>query len=151
MESLKKSSGESGLSVDRRMLVMRKDSTGANVWRELRDGERLAVGDRVKVRLVVSADRDMDFVQVRDQRAACMEPVSQLSGYRFGNGQGFYVAVHDSSSDYFFDIFRKGTCTIDTEMYVTRSGVYKQGIAEAQCAYSASFVGRSASGTVSVE
>lgn len=151
MESLKKSSGESGLSVERRMLVMRKDSIGANVWRELRDGERLAVGDRVKVRLVVSADRDMDFVQVRDQRAACMEPVSQLSGYRFGNGQGFYVAVHDSSSDYFFDIFRKGTCTIDTEMYVTRSGVYKQGIAEAQCAYSASFVGRSASGTVSVE
>ena len=93
----------------------------------------------------------MDFVQVRDQRAACMEPVSQLSGYRFDGGQGYYVAVHDASSDYFFDTFRKGTCTIDEEMYVTRSGIYKQGVAEVQCAYSSSFVGRSASGTVTVE
>lgn len=151
LDKLKSNSASSGLSVERRLLVMRKNSAGEKTWTELRNGERLSVGDRVKVRLVVSADRDMDFVQVRDQRAACMEPVSQLSGYRFDGGQGYYVAVHDTSSDYFFDTFRKGSCTIDEEMYVTRSGIYKQGVAEVQCAYSSAFVGRSASGTVTVE
>lgn len=99
----------------------------------------LHVGDEVTLRVIVTADRDMDFVQIRMQRPACFEPVNQLSGYRWMNGRGGYVAQHDASTDIFFDTFRKGTMTYDITFRVDRAGEYLSGITTAQCAYSPDF------------
>ncbi len=100
----------------------------------------LHVGDKVTLRVVVTADRDMDFVQIRAQRPACFEPVNQMSGYRWMNGRGGYVSMHDASTDIFFDLFTKGTTTYDIDFHVDRTGQYLSGITTAQCAYAPEFV-----------
>ncbi len=106
----------------------------------------LRVGDRITVRIVIVADRDYDFVQVADKRAACLEPISQLSGYT----RGYYCAPKDNATDYFFDCLSKGKHVIETEYYVDRPGLYHTGTCTAQCAYSPEYTGRAASLTLNI-
>lgn len=109
-----------------------------------KDGKRLPsldnmhVGDRITVRIDITADRDYDFVQVSDHRAACMEPTSQLSGYR----NGCYVATKDNATHFYFDTLSKGRHTVETSYYIDRTGTYRTGLCTAQCAYSPEFAGR---------
>jgi hypothetical protein len=102
----------------------------------MQDTDNLKVGDKVKVRITVKADRDMDFVEIIDKRAACLEPVSQLSGYQWG---GYYVAPKDYTTAYYFDQFQKGTHVIETEYYIDREGTYLSGTCKVQCAYAPEF------------
>ncbi len=95
----------------------------------------LKVGDRVKVRITITADRDYDFVQVVDKRAACMEPIKQLSGYHHGG----YITPRDNTTCYFYDMLSKGTHVIETEYYIDRAGTYETGTATVECAYSPEF------------
>ncbi|MCM1312255.1 MAG: MG2 domain-containing protein [Bacteroides sp.] len=133
--------------------IYREDNVdGKKVWKELSEQDTLAVGDKVRIRHIITADRDMDFVQVHSQFAACMEPIQALSGYRNmagtgigGGNSGCYVAMHDASADFFFDIFRKGTSTVDMEMFVNRKGVYNSGVATVQCVYAPEYSGHSGS------
>ena len=119
---------------------------GMKVVREvLKDGKRLTadnaqlkVGDRVTVRLTVTADRDYDFVQLTDRRAACLEPAQQLSGY----GCGYYCQPKDNATNFFFDRMAKGKHVVETVYYVDRSGQYQTGTCSVQCAYSPEFMAR---------
>lgn len=111
----------------------------------------LQVGDKVVARLTVSADADMDFVQLKDERAACFEPQNMLSGYRWEGGLGCYVSVRDASTDFFFDTLHKGTYIVTHSFYVTRAGEYAGGIATLQSAYAPEFVAHSASVKVKVK
>ena len=95
----------------------------------------LKVGDRVRVRITITADRDYDFVQVVDKRAACMEPIKQLSGYHHGG----YITPRDNTTCYFYDMLSKGTHVIETEYYIDRAGTYETGTATVECAYSPEF------------
>ena len=129
-------------------------SSGIKVIRELITNTQhpspntsLHVGDRVKVRLTIISDRDLDFVQVVDKRAACMEPVNQLSGYR----DGAYVSPRDNATNYYFDIFRKGRRVIETEYYIDRPGTYETGTCTVQCAYAPEFKGTTHSLTLEVK
>ena len=97
--------------------------------------EGFKVGDRIKVRITITADRDYDFVQVVDKRAACMEPVKQLSGYHYGG----YITPRDNTTCYFYDMLSKGTHVIETEYYIDRAGTYETGTATVECAYSPEF------------
>lgn len=136
LDRMQKTEGE--LTVDRKAYV--ETPTG---WRELQPDDVLNIGDKVRLRHIVTSDRDMDFVQVRSQYAACLEPLRQLSGYQWLGGRGCYLAMHDAAADLFFDRFRKGTSTLDLEFYVTRTGHYSLGIATVQCAYTPAFSGHS--------
>ena len=107
----------------------------------------LKVGDRIKVRITIEADRDYDFVQVIDKRAACMEPVNQLSGYRWG----YYTTPRDCSTNYYFDRLSKGKHVIETEYYIDRVGTYETGTCTASCAYSPEFRGVAKSQTIEVK
>ncbi|MBO4999230.1 MAG: alpha-2-macroglobulin, partial [Bacteroidaceae bacterium] len=109
--------------------------------RSLPEGAELQVGDKITVRLTVIADRDMDFVQVKDERAACMEPVDALSGYRWNRNMGYYQETKDASTSFYMDMLRKGTHVLEYEVYITSSGRYSQGIATAQSVYAPEFVG----------
>jgi len=95
------------------------------------------VGSRIKVRITIEADRDYDFVQVVDKRAACLEPVNQLSGYR----RGYYCSPKDNATNYYFDTLSKGKHVIETEYYVDREGEYGTGTCTVQCAYAPEFHG----------
>lgn len=98
------------------------------------------VGDKVKVVLTIVADRDYDFVKVIDRRAACLEPVNQLSGYQCG--MGCYVAPHDDATNFYFDRLSKGKHVVEIEYYVDRKGDYQSGTCIAECTYSPEFGGR---------
>ena len=102
------------------------------------EGEMLAVGDRITVRLTIKAERDYDFVQLSDRRAACLESVAQLSGYR----NGYYCEPKDNVTNYFFDRMPKGKHVVETEYYVDRAGTYQTGTCSVQCTYSPAFCGR---------
>lgn len=107
----------------------------------------LAVGDRIKVRITIEADRDYDFVQVIDKRAACLEPVQQLSGYR----RGVYCSPKDNTTYYYFDTMPKGTRVIETEYSIDRPGTYETGTCTVQCAYAPEFHGITKSQTLNVK
>jgi hypothetical protein len=96
----------------------------------------LNVGDKVKVRITITSSRDLDFVQIVDKRAACMEPVDKHSGYR----GGYYCDVKDNCTVYFIDMLPKGTRIIEQVYYLDRSGSYQMGTVTAQCAYAPEYV-----------
>ena len=135
-----------------------EQGNGLSVSRQLYKGDEalnesapLKVGDRITVRLTVKADRDMDFVQIKDDRAACMEPLQAVSGFRWGNGLGYYQATKDSSTQFFIDQMRKGTYVIEYQVYVNRTGEYQAGIATVQSAYAPEFGGHTGGYRVMVE
>ena len=98
------------------------------------------VGEKVKVTLIITADRDYDFVQITDKRAACLEPVNQLSGYQWGIG--CYVSPRDHATNFYFDRLSKGKHVVEMEYYVDRKGDYQSGTCTAECTYSPEFGGR---------
>ena len=110
----------------------------------------LHVGDKLTVRLTVKADRDMDFIQLKDERAACMESQEQLSGYKWNNGMGYYQANHDASTEFFIDNLRKGTYQIEYEVNIDRAGTYQSGVATIQSAYAPEFGGHTQGGKFTV-
>lgn len=129
-------------------------SMGMSVVREVfKDGKKLAgdsrlkVGDRITVRLTVTADRDYDFVQLSDRRAACLEPAQQLSGY----GYGYYCQPKDNTTNFFFDRMAKGKHVIETTYYVDRSGAYQTGTCVVGCAYAPEFMARTKAVVLNVE
>lgn len=135
-----------------------EQGNGLSISRQLYKGDEalnesvpLKVGDKITVRLTVKADRDMDFVQIKDDRAACMEPLQAVSGFRWGNGLGYYQATKDASTQFFIDQMRKGTYVIEYQVYVNRTGEYQAGIATVQSAYAPEFGGHTGGYRVMVE
>ena len=129
---------KSGISVKRELLV-----PGTRVPTPVTS---LRVGDRVKVRITIETTRDIDFVQVLDRRAACMEPVRQLSGYH----NGAYVSPKDFSTNYYYRGLAKGKHVIETEYYIDRAGRYETGTCTVQCAYSPEYRATAKSQTLTV-
>lgn len=121
-----------------------------------RDGKEVSsktdlhVGDELIVRLTVKADRDMDFVQIKDTRAACMEPKEALSGYRQSDATGYYQVMRDASAKFFIDKLRKGIVQIEYKVYIDRPRTYQTGIATVQSAYAPEFGGHTKSLSITV-
>ena len=124
-------SAESGIKV--RRVIVPAESQG-------RGTAQAKVGEKVKVTLIITADRDYDFVQIMDKRAACLEPVNQLSGYQWN--LGCYVSPRDNTTNFYFDRLSKGKHIVEMEYYVDRKGDYQGGTCTARCAYSPEFGGR---------
>lgn len=124
-------SSESGIKV--RRVVVSAESQG-------KEKSLAKVGEKVKVTLMITADRDYDFVEIEDKRAACLEPVNQQSGYQWG--MGCYVSPKDNTTNFYFDRLSKGKHVVEMEYYVDRNGEYQAGSCSARCAYSPEFCGR---------
>ena len=124
-------SAESGIKV--RRVIVPAESQG-------RGKPQAKVGEKVKVTLIITADRDYDFVKIVDKRAACLEPVSQLSGYQWG--MECYVSPKDNTTNFYFDRLSKGKHFVEMEYYVDRKGDYQSGSCTAECTYSPEFGGR---------
>ena len=124
-------SSESGIKV--RRVVVTAESQG-------KEKSLAKVGEKVKVTLIITADRDYDFVEIEDKRAACLEPVNQQSGYQWG--MGCYVSPRDNTTNFYFDRLSKGKHVVEMEYYVDRNGEYQAGSCSARCTYSPEFSGR---------
>ena len=149
MSDLRQHGGE--LSVDKQLYVERIAADGRKTLEPLTDGARLAVGDILVSRITLRLDRAMDFVQLKDQRAACLEPVNALSGYHYGAGTGYYEEVGDAATSFFFDALGKGVYVLEHRQRVARGGTYEGGIATMQCAYAPEYASHSAGSTLRVE
>lgn len=138
----KASEGESWGSATARYLIPAGDvkaaSTGLTVRREV-STQAPRVGEKLVVRYVITADRDYEYVVLKDGRAACCEPVEGRFGYVWRNGLGYYRMVRDASTEYYIDRLPKGTYVIETMQYVDRPGTYSAGLATLQCVYAAEF------------
>ena len=113
--------------------------------------DALKQGTVLTVRLTVTADRDMDFVQLKDERAACMEPMDALSGYRWNNRISYYQETKDASTSFYFDQMRKGKYELEYDVYVTSSGIYQQGVATVRSVYAPEFGGHGKGGRLMVK
>ena len=92
----------------------------------------------------------MDFVQLKEQRGACFEPITQLSGYRYEAGTGYYEEIKDASTNFFFDSLQKGTYVLEINYRVSRAGSYEAGLSTLQCAYAPEFATHSESMRITV-
>ena len=133
----------SGITVKRELITSGADDK----VQSLKFKVQSKVGDRVKMRITITADRDYDFVQVVDKRAACLEPVRQLSGWNMGS----YCTPKDYTTNYYFDCLSKGTHVIESEYYIDRAGLYETGTCTVECAYAPEFRGLAPSLTLDVK
>jgi hypothetical protein len=132
-------------------LFIEKNSDKGPVLVALEDGAQLKVGDKVKVRIELKVDRDMEYVHMKDMRAACMEPTNVLSEYKYQGGLGYYESTKDASTNFFFGWLARGSYVFEYPMFVTHAGNFSNGITTIQCMYAPEFTSHSEGIRVTVE
>ena len=132
------------VSISKEYYVYSQDGT-------LHSATSFKVGDKVKVRVIIKVNKDMDFVTMTDERAACFEPVDQLSGYRSEDNTWFYQETKDTQTNVFINSLSKGTHIIGYDVWVTNPGEFTSGIATIQCQYAPQLSAHSAGKTILTE
>lgn len=135
IDKVKKST--SPLSVRRELFVEKVGKTGVSLVPLTK--QTLKVGDKVTVQLTVETTRNMEFVFLKDLRAATLEPIDKISGYKYRDGVGYYQSISDASMEYFFDYLPKGKYTFQYSMQVNQEGSFSNGYAIIQCLYAPEF------------
>lgn len=138
------------LSLERELYVEHNTAAGP-VLDPVFENSILKTGDKVKARIIIRVDRDMEYVHMKDMRAAAFEPVDVLSGYRYQGGLGYYESIKDASVNFYFDYLRKGTYVFEYPLNVTQTGEFSNGITSIQCLYAPEFSAHSQGMRVTVE
>ena len=126
------------LSVTRNLFI-EKNSDKGPVLEAVSESNLLKPGDKLKMRIIIRSDRDLEYVHLKDMRAACLEPASTLSGYQWQGGLGYYQTTQDASTSFFFDRLPKGTYVFEYPVFVTTAGKYSNGISSLECMYAPEF------------
>jgi len=138
-QNLDKVTGQSGpLKITKKLFVEKMSPAGKTIVPI--EQTELKKGDKVITRLVITTDRNLEFVALKDLRAACFEPVNQLSGSKWKEGVCYYQTTKDASTQFFFSYLPKGTYVFEYELWVNSAGDYTSGIASLQCQYAPEFV-----------
>lgn len=124
----------SGLQIERQISLETNTPYGRQLS-PVSKATSLKVGDRVQVRLIVTAKRNMDFVHLKDVRASCMEPRQVLSGYQWQGGMGYYSTVSDAAVHFYFRHLPKGTYVLTYPVYITQKGNFTGGLSQIECLY----------------
>ncbi|MFM7839607.1 MAG: hypothetical protein ACKO6K_08560, partial [Chitinophagaceae bacterium] len=135
----------------RKEIFQEENSPQGPVLKPLPEHTFLHVGDKITVRLTLRSDREVEYIHLKDQRAACLEPLQVLSGYNWKGGLGFYESTKDVSSHFYFPVIRKGTYTFEYSLFVTHSGTFQSGIATVESYYAPEFNNHSLSRKLWVE
>jgi uncharacterized protein YfaS (alpha-2-macroglobulin family) len=138
------------LSLERELYVEKNTASGP-VLEPVFDNSILRTGDKVKVRITIRVDRDMEYIHMKDMRAAAFEPVDVLSGYRYQGGLGYFESIKDASINFYFDYLRKGTYVFEYPLNVTQKGEFSNGITTIQCLYAPEFSAHSQGMRVTIE
>ncbi|HEV8080345.1 MAG TPA: alpha-2-macroglobulin family protein, partial [Chitinophagaceae bacterium] len=133
---------ETPLKLSKKLFIEKNTDRGP-VLSPVNDGTQLKVGDKIKVRIELRVDRDMEYVHMKDMRAACMEPTNVISQYKYQGGLGYYESTKDASTNFFFGWLAKGTYVFEYPMFVTHSGNFSNGISTIQCMYAPEFTAHS--------
>jgi hypothetical protein len=132
-------------------LFVEKNTDRGPVLTPVNDGDKLKVGDKIKVRVELRVDRDMEYVHMKDMRASALEPVNVLSSYKWQGGLGYYESTKDASTNFFFSYLRKGTYVFEYPLFVTHAGDFSNGITTIQCMYAPEFSSHSEGVRITVE
>lgn len=126
------------LSINKKLFVQRNTDLGP-VIEALDNNNTLHVGDRVKVRIEIRSDRNMEYVHLKDMRSSAMEPLNVLSEYKWQDGLGYFESTRDASTNFFFSFLQKGTYVFEYDVFVTHTGKFSNGVATIQCMYAPEF------------
>lgn len=129
---------ETPLKLNKKLFIERLSDTGPVIF-PVDDKITLKPGDKLKVRIELRVDRDMEFVQMKDMRASGLEPINVLSHYKWQDGLGYYESTRDASTNFFFDFLPKGTYVFEYPLRVTHEGDFSNGITSIQCMYAPEF------------
>ncbi|HEY4875478.1 MAG TPA: alpha-2-macroglobulin, partial [Puia sp.] len=132
-------------------LFIEKNTDHGTVLEPVEENETLKIGDKIKVRIELRVDRDMEYVHMKDMRASCMEPTNVLSEYKWQGGLGYYETTKDASTNFFFGWLPKGTYVFEYPLFVTAAGNFSNGITTIQCMYAPEFVSHSEGFRINVE
>jgi uncharacterized protein YfaS (alpha-2-macroglobulin family) len=132
------------LQIEKKMYLRSKDNKGKDLLKEIKDGNSIKPGDVVTVRFVIKTDRDLDYVHLKDMRAAGFEPVNVLSSTKYQDGMYYYESTKDASENFFIEHLNKGTYVFEYPLVAVHSGDFSNGIATIQCMYAPEFTAHSA-------
>ncbi|HEV7783122.1 MAG TPA: alpha-2-macroglobulin family protein, partial [Chitinophagaceae bacterium] len=132
-------------------LFVEKNTDRGPVITPVNDGDVLKVGNKIKVRVELRVDRDMEYVHMKDMRASALEPVNVLSSYKYQGGLGYYESTKDASTNFFFSYLRKGTYVFEYPLFVTHAGNFSNGVTTIQCMYAPEFTSHSEGVRINVE
>ncbi len=132
-------------------LFIEKNSDNGPILIPVNNGDKLHIGDKIKVRIELRVDRDMEYVHMKDMRASCMDPTNVISQYKYQDGLGYYETTKDVSTNFFFDHLNKGTYVFEYPMFVTHAGNFSNGITTVQCMYAPEFTAHSEGVRVNVK
>jgi hypothetical protein len=132
-------------------LFVEKNTERGPVISPVIEGGTINVGDKIKVRVELRVDRDMEYVHMKDMRASALEPVNVLSSYKWQGGLGYYESTKDASTNFFFQYLRKGTYVFEYTLFATHSGNFSNGITTIQCMYAPEFSSHSEGIRINVE
>ncbi|QHJ09099.1 alpha-2-macroglobulin family protein [Hymenobacter busanensis] len=107
-------------------------------------GAPLRVGEVLVVRLVLKTDRELEYVHLKDTRAAGLELIDQTSGYRYQQGLGYYESPRDAATNFFMDVLPRGTHVFEYRLRAAQAGDFSSGISQVQCLYAPEFTNHSA-------
>lgn len=132
-------------------LFVEKNTDRGPVITPVNEGDVIKVGNKIKVRVELRVDRDMEYVHMKDMRASSLEPVNVLSSYKWQGGLGYYESTKDASTNFFFSYLRKGTYVFEYTLFATHTGNFSNGITTIQCMYAPEFTSHSEGVRISVE
>jgi len=138
------------LKLDKKLFI-EKNSDKGPVLEPLAENGYIKVGDKIKVRIELRVDRDMEYVHMKDMRASCMEPVNVLSEYKWQGGLGYYESTKDASTNFFFGWLPKGSYVFEYPLLVTHAGNFSNGVTSIQCMYAPEFTSHSEGVRVNAE
>ncbi len=133
---------ETPLTIKKQLFRVENSATG-EVLKPIQEGEALKVGEKLKVRIELRVDRDMEYVHMKDMRASAFEPINVLSQYKWQGGLGYYESTRDASTNFFFSYLPKGTHVFEYPLRVTYNGDFSNGITTIQCMYAPEFTSHS--------
>lgn len=135
-------SAETPLKLKKQLFVERNTASGP-VIQPVSDTTHLKPGDLLKVRIELRVDRTMEYVHMKDMRAAGLEPINVLSSYKDQDGLWYYESTRDAATNFFFGWLPKGTYVFEYPLRVTHYGNFSNGITTIQCMYAPEFTSHS--------
>lgn len=141
---------DASLDIEKQLFVEQNGMSGPELVR-ITEENPLSVGDKVIVRLTVRTDRDLEFVHLRDMRAAAFEPAGQISGMKWQNSVPYYQTAKDASTNFYLNLLPRGTWLFEYVVYVNRAGSYSNGITTIQCMYAPEFSSHTAGMRINVK
>ncbi|MBU2928771.1 alpha-2-macroglobulin family protein [Winogradskyella psychrotolerans] len=143
-------SAETPLKLSKKLFLKSNTDKGEEIT-EITSNTELKVGDVIRVRIELRTDRTMEFVHLKDMRAAGLEPINVLSQYKWQDGLGYYESTKDAATNFFMDYLPKGIYVFEYDLRVNNAGDMSNGISTIQSMYAPEFSSHSEGVRITVD